>query len=129
MCLFLFFFKQKTAYEMRISDWSSDVCSSDLAPCAAADHQMEQPCYRPFGIAAFYKAHFRPSLRHPLLDHAKIDAAFACPDDSGQNVFPSKPMVELPARLPALAHLNKRSAQPESSEDNPSELQSIMRTS
>src|SRR3546814_9987545 len=30
-CFFLvFFFKQKTAYEMRISDWSSDVCSSDL---------------------------------------------------------------------------------------------------
>src|SRR3546814_3950362 len=28
--LFFFFFKQKTAYEMRISDWSSDVCSSDL---------------------------------------------------------------------------------------------------
>src|SRR3546814_8100532 len=27
---FIFFFKQKTAYEMRISDWSSDVCSSDL---------------------------------------------------------------------------------------------------
>src|SRR3546814_4753070 len=36
----LFFFKQKTAYEMRISDWSSDVCSSDLAaqrPARAAD--------------------------------------------------------------------------------------------
>src|SRR3546814_7501337 len=28
----IFFFKQKTAYEMRISDWSSDVCSSDLMP-------------------------------------------------------------------------------------------------
>src|SRR3546814_12965750 len=28
---FFFFFKQKTAYEMRISDWSSDVCSSDLS--------------------------------------------------------------------------------------------------
>src|SRR3546814_19711845 len=28
----IFFFKQKTAYEMRISDWSSDVCSSDLSP-------------------------------------------------------------------------------------------------
>src|SRR3546814_3979065 len=27
---YVFFFKQKTAYEMRISDWSSDVCSSDL---------------------------------------------------------------------------------------------------
>src|SRR3546814_10046725 len=31
VCLFFFFFKQKTAYEMRISDWSSDVCSSDLS--------------------------------------------------------------------------------------------------
>src|SRR3546814_10284188 len=30
--LYFFFFKQKTAYEMRISDWSSDVCSSDLVP-------------------------------------------------------------------------------------------------
>src|SRR3546814_4594501 len=30
-CTSFFFFKQKTAYEMRISDWSSDVCSSDLA--------------------------------------------------------------------------------------------------
>src|SRR3546814_9404957 len=29
-CFFFFFFKQKTAYELRISDWSSDVCSSDL---------------------------------------------------------------------------------------------------
>src|SRR3546814_4403235 len=28
----VFFFKQKTAYDMRISDWSSDVCSSDLPP-------------------------------------------------------------------------------------------------
>src|SRR3546814_15458897 len=37
---FFFFFKQKTAYEMRISDWSSDVCSSDLVVaslCRAAD--------------------------------------------------------------------------------------------
>src|SRR3546814_5524710 len=31
-----FFFKQKTAYEMRISDWSSDVCSSDLPPSLSA---------------------------------------------------------------------------------------------
>src|SRR3546814_9675274 len=30
MVVVFFFFKQKTAYEMRISDWSSDVCSSDL---------------------------------------------------------------------------------------------------
>src|SRR3546814_4649336 len=58
LCWFVLFFfcKQKTAYEMRISDWSSDVCSSDL-PLAeegvdeaglagvelAGDHQQEQP--------------------------------------------------------------------------------------
>src|SRR3546814_1782970 len=35
-CCF-FFFKQKTAYEMRISDWSSDVCSSDLEVAEAED--------------------------------------------------------------------------------------------
>src|SRR3546814_8719399 len=36
MRLYVFFFNQKTAYEMRISDWSSDVCSSDL-------HRLEPP--------------------------------------------------------------------------------------
>src|SRR3546814_3368892 len=48
-CLFLFtffFFKQKTAYEMRISDWSSDVCSSDLDAAKAlrdgiVDHAVD----------------------------------------------------------------------------------------
>src|SRR3546814_6362216 len=34
-----FFFKQKTAYEMRISDWSSDVCSSDLLALLSRLHQ------------------------------------------------------------------------------------------
>src|SRR3546814_5171093 len=53
MSVFVFFFKQKTAYEMRISDWSSDVCSSDLlgrmelhAACALhqrlQDHRRER---------------------------------------------------------------------------------------
>src|SRR3546814_7062674 len=40
MCLFLFF-KRKTAYEMRISDWSSDVCSSDLAQLGQVSVQAE----------------------------------------------------------------------------------------
>src|SRR3546814_2047094 len=38
--LFFFFFKQKTAYEMRISDWSSEVCSSDLQHLAVACHNL-----------------------------------------------------------------------------------------
>src|SRR3546814_5073799 len=45
MCVFIlyfFLFKQKTAYEMRISDWSSDVCSSDLA-VYPPDQMMDMP--------------------------------------------------------------------------------------
>src|SRR3546814_15488920 len=39
MCFpYFFFFKQKTAYEMRISDWSSDVCSSDLTGVGRQQH-------------------------------------------------------------------------------------------
>src|SRR3546814_2523774 len=37
-CWYFFFFKQKTAYEMRISDWSSDVCSSDLYDVTIIDN-------------------------------------------------------------------------------------------
>src|SRR3546814_14597487 len=42
MCSF-FFFKQKTAYELRISDWSSDVCSSDLALVVMRGQLMGMP--------------------------------------------------------------------------------------
>src|SRR3546814_7452247 len=43
-CLFFFFFKQKTAYEFRISDWISDVCSSDLRPAGwPAEHTRRVP--------------------------------------------------------------------------------------
>src|SRR3546814_2337425 len=43
--LLIFFFKQKTAYEVRISDWSSDLCSSDLEPLlvAQADGHVRHP--------------------------------------------------------------------------------------
>src|SRR3546814_17799781 len=38
----LFFFKQKTACDLRISDWSSDVCSSDLEPCKQVSGRLAQ---------------------------------------------------------------------------------------
>src|SRR3546814_1750331 len=44
--MFLFFFKQQTTYEMRISDWSSDVCSSDL--------------YRPGYYGGWYDGYYYP---------------------------------------------------------------------
>src|SRR3546814_7360133 len=54
MCFiyFFFFFKQKTAYEMRISDWSSDVCSSDLLwlTCVISVLAMLLGCF--LGLAA-----------------------------------------------------------------------------
>src|SRR3546814_5744123 len=53
-----FFFKQKTAYEMRISDWSSDVCSSDLATPSLAFAQAGDP----FAKATTGAASFRESL-------------------------------------------------------------------
>src|SRR3546814_12698601 len=45
-----FFFKQKTAYEMRISDWSSDVCSSDLSRAGRKPSHQRDGCrmFEPF---------------------------------------------------------------------------------
>src|SRR3546814_20864194 len=78
LILFFFFFKQKTAYEMRISDWSSDVCSSDLVEAAA----VHLP-----GLAA-------GTLRQPgplfqaEVEGDKIEGA-ADPGDAGDDVQPA----------------------------------------
>src|SRR3546814_9780565 len=58
-----FFFKQKTAYEMRISDWSSDVCSSDLV-------------WRPFD--SFFR--LSTARRNPNLVILTVSALFGRPD-------------------------------------------------
>src|SRR3546814_13158258 len=57
MFVFFFFFKQKTAYEMRISDWSSDVCSSDLHRHAGASL-----CGRKFFLITVFQV-FQVALR------------------------------------------------------------------
>src|SRR3546814_10662169 len=63
--VFFFFFKQKTAYEMRISDWSSDVCSSDLIAAGLR--------------AFFFRAHPRIGWQGawPLADGACANARLA----------------------------------------------------
>src|SRR3546814_2444567 len=48
--MYFFFFKQKTAYEMRISDWSSDVCSSDLAAIAVIFDLVHPAIARGHGV-------------------------------------------------------------------------------
>src|SRR3546814_17868799 len=72
MCILnsFFFFKQKTAYEVRISDWSSDVCSSDLA--FAEDHVPSTGEYDPYmhvfldagngNILAFFELPNQPDM-------------------------------------------------------------------
>src|SRR3546814_3095264 len=60
--LFFFFFKQKTAYEMRISDWSSDVCSSDLEGGAVADPPETGALHDAAGAGAVVKAMTRADI-------------------------------------------------------------------
>src|SRR3546814_19152983 len=67
--VFFFFFKQKTAYEMRISDWSSDVCSSDLADTDYAA-----------GLAAGVKG--VKIAYSPALGYAKVDPEIAAAVDA-----------------------------------------------
>src|SRR3546814_19402589 len=64
-CSCFFFFKQKTAYEMRISDWSSDVCSSDLMALLPAD------CSRHYvGKTSGYHSLPQPEINQLLADLA-----------------------------------------------------------
>src|SRR3546814_10473115 len=56
-CIF-FFFKQKTAYEMRISDWSSDVCSSDLVTYIESIYSGRNAHCVNNGLAGIKSVHF-----------------------------------------------------------------------
>src|SRR3546814_10028136 len=71
----LFCCNQKTAYEMRISDWSSDVCSSDLIACGNADI-VEEECGR---VVALHSqlVEIAPALEtgSVALDEDQADAA------------------------------------------------------
>src|SRR3546814_3725310 len=75
------FFKQKTAYEMRISDWSSDVCSSDLIgmPC-----RSRVSCGPPHFVVAGYYDQRRILLDRPPRPDS-LPGADINPDDRGRN--------------------------------------------
>src|SRR3546814_9658616 len=74
-----FFFKQKTAYEMRISDWSSDVCSSDLLvrnaedqlalATLARDPEIAQLATSADAVALLWEVCQVPDFRKILSDH------------------------------------------------------------
>src|SRR3546814_1230587 len=70
-----FFFKQKTAYEMRISDWSSDVCSSDLSSVVGRHHQLVRKG-REFVALCPFHSDSKPSLN--IVDEKGFYHCFAC---------------------------------------------------
>src|SRR3546814_1813575 len=76
--VFLFFFKQKTAYEMRISDWSSDVCSSDLEEILRA---RASGFVHAVGEAFLVGATTNSSFG--VTDFARCDAVFAAMEETG----------------------------------------------
>src|SRR3546814_5318397 len=69
--LCFFFFKQKTAYEMRISDWSSDVCSSDLG--GVADNRKIH-CHGRAHADAALNLHLPSGLLDKPVDHRQAQA-------------------------------------------------------
>src|SRR3546814_5477603 len=114
-CVFVFF-KQKTAYEMRISDWSSDVCSSDLRPLANFPEQRinrrEGPLVTRTKVAIGVPETaiiIGPALREILLVESGRD------QDERVGVGKRPPFVAIAIRV--------------RSEEHTSELQSLMRIS
>src|SRR3546814_4556068 len=114
----MFFVKQKTAYEMRISDWSSDVCSSDLrrspAPCARHGHGDR-------GDVA----------RRPATPHLPHRASRFRRDDrrTGDRRWREPAALLSEPRYHRRARVDDIAVQIGRSEEHTSELQSLMRNS
>src|SRR3546814_9107445 len=125
MCCF-FFFKQKTAYEMRISDWSSDVCSSDLRADVAPVVDQE---------AAIDQSSVVVFLREGKRAEMDPDAIFRrCGahgrEDRVGRLIPEVPRRPLAVAIEQAAHLRREQHDRAARSDaNTSELQSLMRIS
>src|SRR3546814_4250442 len=122
MC-FVFFFKQKTAYELRISDWSSDVCSSDLLLSGSAKRPFltsRSPCWAGnVNLRAALCQNCSGNPRRKTVCPARVwrrSDAHAGRLCQGQH---QRPEPRAPARCAAAGR----------SEEHTSELQSLMRIS
>src|SRR3546814_5871741 len=116
--IWLFFFKQKTAYDMRISDWSSDVCSSDLRERPAAQDRFEKPVERR-----------RSRVDHRQRKDAGGEAgAGSRQGDAVGDVARKRPRGGRGRRRLCVRAVRDRLQRPRS-EEHTSELQSLMRNS
>src|SRR3546814_3840583 len=97
--LLFFFFKQKTAYEMRISDWSSDVCSSDLINRKAVVHagDLDHPVIGAPTHALHRMVGAAMTLAHFHRPRADRDAQHLVPkaDAEQRNVAVEQPFDEI----------------------------------
>src|SRR3546814_1228237 len=117
---FFFFFKQKTAYEMRISDWSSDVCSSDLCGGRSLWHGRLLPDDALQRTDARSADHSSPGADIPPNCARKAPVA-------GRR--PGLIMADLEERDPISGAAADTAARHQRSEEHTSELQSLMRIS
>src|SRR3546814_951027 len=121
LIFWFFFFKQKTAYEMRISDWSSDVCSSDLCDRARRDCSAPAP-YGRIRTAACRSAYIRAAAaRHGVS---------RCRGGGRKDRAAPRPPSRNPSRGGGRKRCRRRlRATDNRSEEHTSEIQSLMRTS
>src|SRR3546814_6990757 len=116
---FFFFFKQKTAYEMRISDWSSDVCSSDLktVPSVSVSYARNGNTNKANALG------MRPMQERAYEKRGEQYLLIKSPPASG------KSRALMFVALDKLANQGVRQAIIVRSEEHTSELQSLMRHS
>src|SRR3546814_2698713 len=104
MYVLFFFFKQKTAYEMRISDWSSDVCSSDLL---ALDLPPQQRLRRPeLGDVADHREHDPETASgRGMQQGTQLAAQQGRAVEADADRAPAHRRIRLPAAAPVGQHL------------------------
>src|SRR3546814_7077481 len=128
LCLF-FFFKQKTAYEMRISDWSSDVCSSDLQP-KPDEYRDWQPYAQ---VPAFADGDLRLFESGAILLYLGEQDERLLPRDPAQRWSAISWLIaalnSVEPMLMQIVNLDVFQAHQPRSEEHTSELQSLMRIS
>src|SRR3546814_7277373 len=114
--MLFFFFKQKTAYEMRISDWSSDVCSSDLWAWAKSPSRRRRTSC---ACSTRYRARRLPTVGRPDAPDAGAPMKVTI---LGCGASPGVPRIDG-------VWGDCDPAEPKRSEEHTSELQSLMRIS
>src|SRR3546814_6761102 len=136
--LIVFFFKQKTAYEMRISDWSSDVCSSDLKELRRYDRAAVDGSYLDMAIVRAISERIGAMSQaeraaHPCIGPERADLVIAgCAILSALcRLWPAERLrvADRGLREGLLYAMIHGVSAPHRSEEHTSELQSLMRIS